>query len=54
MKTAIYCAPEWLFDCNAGKGIGSGSWQTLRTREIMRVLKIRKTYSLKYGRVELG
>lgn len=54
MKVAIYCAPEWLFDCNAGKGIGSGSWLTLRTREIMRVLKIRKTCSLKYGRVELG
>lgn len=54
MKVAIYCAPEWLFDCNSGKGVGSGSWLTLRTREIMRVLKIRKTCSLKYGRAELG
>ena len=52
MEVALYCAPQWLFDCDDGKGAGSRTdLLTLRTRELMRVLKVRKTYSLKYGRL---
>ena len=52
MEVALYCAPQWLFDCDDGKGAGSRTdLLTLRTRELMRVLKVRRTYSLKYGRL---
>ena len=55
MEVALYCAPQWLFDCDDGKGAGSRTdLLTLRTRELMRVLKVRRTYSLKYGRLVIG
>lgn len=51
MKVALYCAPRWLFDCDSGSGVGSGSWQTLKTREAMRVLKVRYQFASDNGRI---
>lgn len=53
MKVALYCAPRWLFDCDSGSGAGSGPWQTLKTREAMRVLKVRYSFASDNGRILL-
>ncbi len=34
-KICLYCAPQWLWDCDTGGGKGSGPWATLETRRWM-------------------
>jgi hypothetical protein len=51
IKVCLYCAAGWLFDCDVGEGVGSGIWETLHTRELMRTLGVIKTFNSKRGRV---
>lgn len=47
-----YClwpTPLWLWDNNSGQGKGSGPWDTLRVREWMKKLNIKKHYISGYG-----
>ena len=37
-KVCLYCAPDWLWDCDSGSGKGSGPWKTLETRRWMEEL----------------
>ena len=37
-KICLYCAPDWLWDCDSGSGKGSGPWKTLETRRWMEEL----------------
>ena len=40
-KIALYTAPDWLWDNNKdGKGVGTGPWKTLLTRQWMRELGV--------------
>jgi len=51
MKICLYPAQNWLFDCDAGEGLGSGIWLSLITRGWMRELDVRKTYSMIDGEI---
>ena len=35
-RICLYTAPDWLWDCDNGGGLGSGEWKTLETREYMK------------------
>ena len=50
----LYPAARWLFDVDAGVGVyGKDRYHTLRTRELMRELNVRRSYPAKHGRVIL-
>ena len=54
IRVCLYPAPAWLYDVNAGNGIGTGTYGTLGTRELMRELGVRYSYSAANGDVVLG
>lgn len=37
-KICLWCAPDWLWECDNGGGRGSGPWKTLETRQWMEEL----------------
>lgn len=46
MKIALYCAPKWLYNNDAGGGIGSGEWNTLHVRQWLRDMDVGIGYYL--------
>ena len=48
-KVALYTAPMWLWECDNGKGRGSGPWQTLKTRAWMEELGVQVSCPHAYG-----
>ncbi|MBQ7924610.1 MAG: MBL fold metallo-hydrolase [Clostridia bacterium] len=54
IRVCLYPAPAWLYDVNTGNGIGSGTYGTLGTRELMRALGVRYSYSMANGTITIG
>lgn len=48
-KYCLWPTPLWLWDNNSGQGKGSGPWDTLRVREWMKRLNVKKHYISGYG-----
>ena len=48
-KVALYTAPMWLWECDNGKGRGSGPWQTLKTRAWLDELGVQVSCPHAYG-----
>lgn len=48
-KIALYTAPMWLWECDSGKGRGSGPWQTLKTRAWLEELGVQVSCPHAYG-----
>ena len=48
-KVCLYCAPDWLWDCDIGEGVGSGPWATLETRRWMDELGVELSCPSAYG-----
>ena len=53
MKICLYSAQAWLFDNDKGEGLGTYILETMQTREWMRELDVRRTYTMIEGRVIL-
>lgn len=45
-KIAVWPTPDWLWDNNAGKGVGSGPWRTNYTKCWLQELGVRRQYLL--------
>jgi beta-lactamase superfamily II metal-dependent hydrolase len=48
-KIALYTAPMWLWECDNGKGRGSGPWKTLETRAWLDELGVQVSCPHAYG-----
>ena len=48
-KIALYTAPMWLWECDSGKGRGSGPWKTLETRAWLDELGVQVSCPHAYG-----
>lgn len=48
-QACFWCAPDWLWENDSGKGPGSGPFATLETREWMRRLGVQTHYVIKDG-----
>ena len=48
-KIALYDAPLWLWECDIGKGKGSGPWATLSTRAWLEELGVQLSCPTAYG-----
>lgn len=48
-QACFWCAPDWLWDNDSGKGYNSGPFATLATREWMRRLGVQTHYVIKDG-----
>lgn len=48
-SVCLWCAPEWLWDNNSGRGDGSGNWKTIQNRAWMDDLGVKTHYVIKDG-----
>ena len=48
-EICLYCAPDWLWDCDTGGGKGSGPWKTLEVRRWMEELGVSMSCPHAYG-----
>lgn len=48
-KICMWPTPDWLWDNDSGNGKNSGNWETLRTRNWMNKLNVKKNYIAKDG-----
>ena len=55
-EACLWCAPDWLWDNNAGKGYNTHVWQTVIVRGWMEEMGVKKHYVIKDGdhEIELG
>lgn len=49
----MWPTPEWLWNNDSGEGKGSGTWKTLKTRQWMEELKVKKNYVEKDGDITI-
>ena len=48
-KYCLWPTPDWLWNNDQGKGIGTGPWQTLEVRDWMEKLNVKKNYVMTDG-----
>ena len=48
-SACLWCAPDWLWDNNAGKGYNTHSWQTVIVRGWMEEMGVKTHYVIKDG-----
>ena len=55
-SACLWCAPDWLWDNNAGKGYNTHTWQTVIVRGWMEEMGVKTHYVIKDGdhEIELG
>lgn len=52
-KVCLWPTPEWLWNNDAGQGIGTGPWKTLETRKWMEELSVKENYVAKDGNLTI-
>ncbi|MDO4587245.1 MAG: MBL fold metallo-hydrolase [Planctomycetia bacterium] len=53
-RICLWPTPDWLWDNDAGKGYGTGPWQTLEVRKWMDELGVKEHYVEKDGLIKLS
>jgi beta-lactamase superfamily II metal-dependent hydrolase len=53
-SACLWCAPDWLWDNNAGKGYNTHIWQTVIVRGWMEEMGVKTHYVIKDGDHEIG